>query len=227
VRIRIALATAVAVIVTPVVLFALFSSTPAASARVTRHEAVSQHRAVKIKFKLMSYAEAQRVAKTATFYNAVTAYQAATFYADLAFFKAVAAQQQQEAAAQAAALATAQAAAQATAATAATAAARTPAVAAPAAASPSVPAAAPGGAPSDATTTSTPDWACIRQHESGGNYGAGGGGAYQFQDGTWTGVTGLPGPAQSYPAATQDAAALTLYAQRGWAPWTTRYACGL
>jgi hypothetical protein len=226
VRIRIALATAVAVIVTPVVLFALFSSTPAASARVTRHEAISQHRAEKIQLKLMSYAEAQRVAKAATFYNAVAAQQAATFYADLAFFKAVAVQQQQEAAAQAAAqAAAAQAAAQAAAAT--SAAARAQAVAVPAAASPPVPTAAPGGASSDATTTGTPDWACIRQRESGGNYGAGGGGAYQFQDGTWTGVTGLPGPAQSYPAATQDAAALRLYAQRGWAPWTTRYACGL
>jgi hypothetical protein len=222
VRIRIALATAVAVIVIPVVLFASFSSIPAASARVTRHEAISQHRAVKIKFKLMSYAEAQRVAKMATFYNAVTARQEATFYTDLAFFKAVAAQQQQQAAQQAAAQAATQAAAQAAAQ-----AARAPAVAVPAATSPPVPAAAPAGASADATTADTPDWACIREHESGGNYGAGGGGAYQFQDGTWTGVTGLPGPAQSYPAATQDAAALRLYAQRGWAPWTTRYLCGL
>jgi hypothetical protein len=222
VRIRIALATAVAVIVIPVVLFALFSSTPAASARVTRHEAISQHRAVKIKFKLMSYAEAQRLAKTATFYDAVIAHQEATFYTDLAFFKAVAAQQQQQAAARAAAQAAAQAAA-----TIAQAAARAEAVAVPAATSPPVPAAAPGGTSSDATSAGTPDWACIRQHESGGNYGAAGGGAYQFQDGTWTGVTGLPGPAQSYPAATQDAAALRLYAQRGWAPWTTRYVCGL
>jgi hypothetical protein len=158
----------------------------------------------------------------ATFYNTVTAHQEASFYADLAFFKAVSAQQQQEEAAQAAA---------ASAAAAAAAAARAQAVAvpvpAPAPAPPPALPAAPGGASSDATTTGTPDWACIRQHESGGNYGEGGGGAYQFQDGTWTGLTGLPGPAQSYPAATQDAAALRLYAQRGWAPWTTRYACGL
>ena len=80
---------------------------------------------------------------------------------------------------------------------------------------------------SDATSTNTPDWACIRQHESSGDYSAGNGGAYQFENGTWTSVTGLPGPAQSYPAATQDAAALRLFAQRGWAPWTTRYVCGL
>src|ERR1700735_3628336 len=39
VRIRIALTTAVAVIVIPAILFAVFSSTPAASARATRHEA--------------------------------------------------------------------------------------------------------------------------------------------------------------------------------------------
>ena len=80
---------------------------------------------------------------------------------------------------------------------------------------------------SDATSTNTPDWACIRQHESGGNYAEGGGGAYQFGNGTWTSVTGLPGPAQSYPAATQDSAALRLFGQRGWEPWTTRYVCGL
>jgi len=214
VRIRIALTTAVAVIAIPVVLFALFSSTPAASARVTGHEAISQHRAVKINLKLMSYAEAQKIAKMATFYSAVTAHQEATYFADLAFFKAVAVQQQQQAAAQ-------------TAATAAVARAQAAAAAAAAPAPAAAPAAAPAGAASDATSTDTADWACIRQHESGGNYGDGGGGAYQFADGTWTSVTGLPGPAQSYPAATQDAAALTLYAERGWAPWTTRYVCGL
>jgi len=213
VRIRIALTTAVAVIVTPVVLFALFSSTPAGSARITGHEAIGQHGAVKIHLKLMSYAEAQKVAKMATFYNAVTAHQEATYFADLAFFKAVAVQQQQQAAAQAAAAA-ATARAQA-------------AAAAPAATPAPAPTAAPASAASDATSTNTADWACIREHESGDNYGEGGGGAYQFADGTWTSVTGSPGPAQSYPAATQDAAALSLYAQRGWAPWTTRYVCGL
>jgi len=181
---------------------------------VTGHEAISQHRAVKINLKLMSYAEAQKIAKMATFYSAVKAHQEATYFADLAFFKAVAVQQQQQAAAQTAATA---------AATRAQAAAAAQAAPAPAAA----PAAAPAGAASDATSTDTADWACIRQHESSGNYGEGGGGAYQFADGTWTSVTGLPGPAQSYPAATQDAAALTLYAERGWAPWTTRYVCGL
>jgi nitrogen fixation/metabolism regulation signal transduction histidine kinase len=223
VRIRIALGTAVAVIVLPALLFALFSI-PAASARVTRHEAISQHRAVRIDSKLMSYAQAEKVAQLATYANAVAAQQEATYLKDVAFMKAlkdaafIKALQQQSAQRAAAAANQAQAAAAARA-QAATAAA--PAPAAPAAAP------APAGAVSDATSTNTPDWACIRQHESGGDYGAGNGGAYQFENGTWTGVTGLPGPAQSYPAATQDAAALRLFAQRGWAPWTTRYVCGL
>ena len=85
---------------------------------------------------------------------------------------------------------------------------------------------APAGG-SDATSTNTPDWACIRAHESGGNYAVGNGGAYQFEFGTWHGLTGLPSPAQDYPPSVQDAAALRLYAERGWAPWTTRYVCGL
>ena len=213
-RIRIALGTAVAVIVLPALLFALFSN-PAASARVTRHEAISQHRAVRINSKLMSYAQAQKVAQLATYYNAVAAQQEATYLKELAFLKAYQQQQQLQAAQRAAAAANqAQAAA-------AAARAQAAAVAAPA------PAPAPAGGVSDATSTNTPHWACIRQHESGGNYADGGGGAYQFENGTWTSITGLPGPAQSYPAATQDSAALRLFAQRGWAPWTTRYVCGL
>jgi hypothetical protein len=85
----------------------------------------------------------------------------------------------------------------------------------------------PAGGGSDATSTSTPDWACIRQHESGGNYAVGGGGAYQFELGTWEGLTGLSTPAQDSPPSVQDAAALRLYAERGWQPWTTRFVCGL
>ncbi len=82
-------------------------------------------------------------------------------------------------------------------------------------------------ATSDATSVDTADWACIRQHESGDNYSEAGGGAYQFENGTWESVTGLPGPAENYAPATQDAAALKLYSERGWEPWTTRYVCGL
>jgi len=215
VRIRIALGTAVAVIVLPVLLFAMYSI-PAASARVTRHEAISQHRAVRINSKLMSYAQAQKVAKLATYSNAVAAQQEAiylkdvdflTYLKDVNFMKVVALQRQQAAQ---------QAAAQ-------------QAAAHPAAAvvAPPAPAPAPATGSSDATSTNTADWACIRQHESGGNYAEGGGGAYQFGNGTWTSLTGLPSPAQDYPASVQDAAALKLYSERGWEPWTTRYVCGL
>jgi hypothetical protein len=79
----------------------------------------------------------------------------------------------------------------------------------------------------DADSVDTPDWQCIRDHESGDNYAEHGGGAYQFEDGTWESVTGLPGSAEDYPPATQDAAALLLFSERGWEPWTTRWVCGL
>jgi Transglycosylase-like domain len=235
-RIRIALTTAVAVIAFLAVLFSVFSSTPA---RVTHHKALGQRRAEKIGLKLTSYAQAEEATKLALFYNAVKASQEATymkevafykdltfykdviFYKDLAFFKAVAAhEQQQQAAAPAAAAAPAPAPA--------SAAATSPALVPAAAAAPApVPAPAPAGGSSDATSTNTPDWACIREHESGGNYAEPGGGAYQFELGTWQSLTGLPSPAEDYPPSVQDAAALELYAQRGWEPWTTRYVCGL
>ena len=213
VRIRIALGTAVAVIAIPAIFFAFSSSSPAASARLSRQEASSQHQvadmhhAVRINDTLMSDPQAQKAAAMVTYANAVKAAQVKTYLTEFAYLKAVAAQQQlqQQAAAQAAAAAAASAQA---------AAAATPA-----------PAASGGG--SDATSTNTADWACIRQHESGGDYAVGNGGAYQFELGTWNSLTGLPSPAQDYPAAVQDAAALKLYSQRGWKPWTTRYVCGL
>jgi hypothetical protein len=107
VRIRIALTTAVAVIVVavPVVLMSLFSSDPA-WAQATRHQAVSSHvsanvhHAVHIDDTLMSYSQARQVAQVAAYANAVEAaqlaafYNAVTFYKDLAFFQAVAAQEQ-------------------------------------------------------------------------------------------------------------------------------------
>ncbi len=105
-RIRIALATAVAVIVIPSLLFALFSGSRAAAARSVRHQAIGLHQggpthhAVRIDDKLMSYSQAQKVAQIVTYANAVQAAQKATFYNDvtffhdLAFFQAVAAQQQ-------------------------------------------------------------------------------------------------------------------------------------
>jgi hypothetical protein len=212
VRIRIALGTAVAVVAVPASVFAVFSSSPAASARLTRHQAISQHQTVKISDQLMSYAQARRAAAMVDYANAVEAEQVKTYLGEIAYLKAVSVQrqqQEQEAAAQDAAAAAAAAAAQS----------RAVAVAAPAP--------APSGGESDATSTGTADWACIRQYESGGDYAAGNGGAYQFEFGTWTGLTGLPAPAEDYPAAVQDAAALKLFSQRGWEPWTTRYLCGL
>jgi hypothetical protein len=90
------------------------------------------------------------------------------------------------------------------------------------------PAPAPAAVPqADSTSVNTADWDCIRRHESGDNYAEHGGGAYQFEIGTWHSITGLAGSAQDYPAATQDAAALKLHAERGWEPWSTRYVCGL
>jgi hypothetical protein len=101
VRIRIALAAAVAVMVVTVsVLMSQFSSDPA-WAQATRHQAVSSrqgadmHQAVRINEKLMSYSQARQVAKMATYANAVqAAQQASAYFKALAFFQAVAAQEQ-------------------------------------------------------------------------------------------------------------------------------------
>jgi hypothetical protein len=219
VRIRIALTTAAAVLLIPAIFLILFTSIPAASARTSaRHSADGQHRTTPGAMKLMSYAQAERVAKLATFYDDVITREQAAYLEALvaaqqaAFYRAVALHQQ-EADAQAAAAAAAAAAAH-------------PAPAPDAAPLPA-PAAAGAAAGSDATSTNTSDWACIRQHESSDNYGQHNGGAYQFELGTWVGLTGLPNPAEDYPPAVQDAAALKLYSERGWEPWSTRYVCGL
>ena len=185
-RIRIALTAAVAVTLIPTLLFTLFSSSPAASARARQTAAAGT---VHAGVKPASDVQAQQAARLTAYADAVTAAQeakyveTAAFLQKLAFFEAVS--QHQAAVAAAAQRA------------------------------------------SDATSTNTRDWACIRARESGGNYAEGGGGAYQFELGTWHGLTGLPLPAQDYPAPVQDAAALRLYAERGWEPWTTRYSCGL
>jgi hypothetical protein len=100
VRTRIALATAVAVnvVAVPAVLMSLFNGDPA-SAQATRHEAVSSHRVdetrdgVRLDDKLMSYSQARKVAKEVTYAAAVQAAQQATFYNDVAWFQAVAAQE--------------------------------------------------------------------------------------------------------------------------------------
>jgi Transglycosylase-like domain len=224
VRIRIALTTAVAVTLITAVIFAFTNTSPVASAKgirtgavhhgAVRHVAGAHHRTTSPGMKLMSYAQAQRLAKLATFYNAVTRSQEENYLKEVAYLKALQAQKQ---AAQLAASAAAQRAA-----------AQRAAVSSPAAsvAAPS-PVAAPAGSGSDGSSTNTPDWACIRQHESGGNYGEYNGGAYQFELGTWEGLTGLTTPAQDSPPAVQDSAALRLFAERGWEPWTTRFVCGL
>lgn len=151
--------------------------------------------------KLVSYANAERATRLATFYNAVVEQQVQSYLKEVSYLKGMAYVE---------ALAAQQSAAAASHTQATTAA---------------LPVPASGG--SDATSTNTADWACIRQHESNGDYSVGGGGAYQFELGTWEGLTGLSTPAQDSPPSVQDAAALKLYAERGWEPWTTRYVCGL
>ena len=99
-RIRIALTTALAVnaVAVSAVLTSPFNG-DAASAQATRHEAVSSHQGndacqeVRIDDKLMSYSQARKVAQEVTYANAVEAAQQATFYNDLTWFKAVAAQE--------------------------------------------------------------------------------------------------------------------------------------
>ena len=66
---------------------------------------------------------------------------------------------------------------------------------------------------------------CIRQLESGNNYRSHGGGAYQFQDATWRSL-GYTGSADQAPPEVQDEAALKLFSQRGFQPWTTAPLCG-
>jgi chromosome segregation ATPase len=68
-------------------------------------------------------------------------------------------------------------------------------------------------------------WDCIRQLESGNNYSAPGGGAYQFQDSTWHAL-GHSGTASDASPQEQDAAAVQLQQQAGWDQWTTAKRCG-
>jgi len=68
-------------------------------------------------------------------------------------------------------------------------------------------------------------WDCIRQLESGNNYSAPGGGAYQFLDSTWHAL-GYSGTASDAPPEQQDQAAVRLQQQAGWGQWTTASRCG-
>jgi hypothetical protein len=88
-------------------------------------------------------------------------------------------------------------------------------------------------------------WACIRSHESGGNYadntGNGYWGAYQFLPRTWwvtmswmglgTFKGGVYSGAYSLgylaPPSIQDKAAVTLQSHSGWSQWSTARLCGV
>ncbi len=74
----------------------------------------------------------------------------------------------------------------------------------------------------------TPDWQCIRVHESGDRFNspAAPSGAYGIIQETWhsLGFSGWPYEAS---AAQQNWAALTLFHMYGWHPWSSRFACGL
>ena len=80
----------------------------------------------------------------------------------------------------------------------------------------------------DATSTGTADWACIREHESGDRYNTptAPSGAYGILQSTWLslGYSGWPFQAS---ATVQDQAALRLFGMYGWTPWSTKTVCGL
>lgn len=87
---------------------------------------------------------------------------------------------------------------------------------------------APGGhTPTSSSVAAI--FACIRQHESGGNYridtGNGYYGAYQFSLQTWRAIGGVGYPDDASPA-TQDAMAYRLLARAGWGQWSTARVCG-
>ena len=83
---------------------------------------------------------------------------------------------------------------------------------------------------SAAAWAASPGVACIRQAESGDNYGENTGngyyGAYQDSLSTWEGAggTGLPSDA---PPAVQDQINYQIYLSGGWGQWSTAAGCGL
>ena len=96
---------------------------------------------------------------------------------------------------------------------------------------PPAPAPRPASTPPRTTTTLPPPpnlggvWACIREKESGNNYRAPGGGAYQFQPATWQSLGGTGRP-EDAPPEVQDAMAIKLQQRSGWGQWSTAKACG-
>jgi hypothetical protein len=74
-------------------------------------------------------------------------------------------------------------------------------------------------------------WACIAQHESGGNAATNTGNGYYgaFQDtiGSWQAAGGGPGLPSDYSYAEQLAVNQRIQAQQGWGAWpTTSRMCG-
>lgn len=87
-------------------------------------------------------------------------------------------------------------------------------------------------ASSSTSTSSSGAWACILQHESGGNYrtntGNGYYGAYQFSISTWNSMSTGYDRADHAPPAVQDDAARRLQARSGWGQWPrSARLCGL
>jgi hypothetical protein len=80
----------------------------------------------------------------------------------------------------------------------------------------------------DSNSVATADWQCIRVHESGDNYNNPDmpSGAYGILMSTWQSFGNSGWPYQAAPAV-QDALALRLYAEDGFDPWSSRFACGL
>jgi hypothetical protein len=96
------------------------------------------------------------------------------------------------------------------------------------AATPPVTAAPAVVATNDSNSVATADWQCIRVHESGDNYNNPDmpSGAYGILMSTWQSFGNSGWPYQAAPAV-QDALALRLYAEDGFDPWSSRFACGL
>lgn len=90
-RTRIALKTAVAVIVIPIFLFSMFSSTPAASAPGIRLRAADEVRTQDVKMKLMSYEQAHQAAQFVAYTQAVEAHEVQIYLEEVAYLKAMAA----------------------------------------------------------------------------------------------------------------------------------------
>ena len=65
-------------------------------------------------------------------------------------------------------------------------------------------------------------------HESGDRFNSptAPGGAYGFLEGTWLSLGYSGWPYEASPAV-QSQAALFLYNELGWQPWSTRFVCGL